>query len=124
MAKGEKASALERRFAELWDRINGPAMVAELRFHPGRRWRFDFANADARVAIELEGGVWSGGRHTRGSGFVADCEKYNAAALYGWTVFRLTRQQINVEYLLPIHDFCWQRIGDLRSDIPTRGNRA
>jgi hypothetical protein len=46
------------------------------------------------VAIEIEGGVWTGGRHTRGSGFVADCEKYNAAAMAGWTVFRLTAEQV------------------------------
>jgi hypothetical protein len=40
------------------------------------------------VAMECEGAVWTGGRHTRGSGFVADCEKYNEAARLGWFVFR------------------------------------
>jgi hypothetical protein len=41
-----------------------------------------------RVAVEVEGGAFSGGRHTRGMGFVADCEKYNVAALDGWLVLR------------------------------------
>ena len=74
--------------------IGLPAPIAEMRFHPARRWRFDFAWPDHRVAIEIEGGVWTGGRHTRGSGFVADCEKYNRAALAGWTVFRMTAEQV------------------------------
>jgi len=75
-----------------------PGWVAEFRFHPARRWRFDFANPGAawRLAVEVEGGVWSrgGGRHNRGTGFVSDLEKYNAAALHGWTVLRYTPQQL------------------------------
>lgn len=62
--------------------------VSEYRFHPKRRWRFDFALPEHMVAIEIEGGVHSNGRHTRGSGFTADCEKYNTAAAMGWKVFR------------------------------------
>lgn len=44
--------------------------------------------------MEIEGGVWSMGRHTRGSGFVKDMEKYNAAASLGWRVFRFTPKQV------------------------------
>lgn len=62
----------------------------EHRFHPTRKWRFDFAWPSAMVAVEIEGGVWTGGRHTRGSGFTADAEKYNEAALLGWRVLRFT----------------------------------
>ncbi|MCC6475013.1 MAG: hypothetical protein IT514_14870, partial [Burkholderiales bacterium] len=53
-----------------------PPPVAEHRFHETRRWRFDWAWPDHRVAIEIEGGVWTAGRHTRGQGFLADIEKY------------------------------------------------
>ncbi|MDE2096720.1 MAG: hypothetical protein KGL39_05680 [Patescibacteria group bacterium] len=70
--------------------LGGPPLVAELRFDPPRLWRFDRAHAEAKVAIECEGGVWSGGAHTRGRGYTEDCQKYNRAAALGWRVFRLT----------------------------------
>ena len=62
--------------------------VREHRFHPTRKWRFDFAFPDHKLAVEIEGGIWANGRHTRGSGFKADMEKYNEAALLGWKVLR------------------------------------
>jgi very-short-patch-repair endonuclease len=68
--------------------------VPEYRFHPTRKWRFDFAWPENKRAMEVEGGVWTGGRHTRGSGFLKDCEKYNAAASLGWRVFRFTPIQV------------------------------
>jgi hypothetical protein len=67
-----------------------PKPVKEHRFHPERRWRFDLAWPEKKVALEIEGGVWTGGRHTRPSGFLGDMEKYNSAALLGWRVFRVT----------------------------------
>ena len=72
-----------------------PRPVREFAFHPTRKWRFDFAWPEYKIAVECEGGAWSGGRHTRGAGFIADCEKYNAAALAGWRVFRFTGEMIN-----------------------------
>lgn len=71
-----------------------PPPLREYRFDPARRWRFDFAWPQKRVALEVEGGVWSGGRHTRGSGFISDCEKYNTATLAGWKVFRVTGEHV------------------------------
>ena len=65
----------------------------EYRFHHERRWRFDFAIPDQKIAIEIEGGVFVQGRHTRGSAFVKDCEKYNAAALLGWRALRFVPRQ-------------------------------
>lgn len=64
-----------------------------------RDWRFDFAWPDYMIAVEFEGGTFmsqSGqkSRHTTGTGFAADCEKYNAAALLGWTVLRFTKHQV------------------------------
>ena len=64
--------------------------VAELRFHPVRKWRFDFAWPEALVALEVDGGVWTQGRHTRGLGVLGDHEKLNAAAVLGWRVIRCT----------------------------------
>lgn len=60
----------------------------ELVFHAERRWRFDFAWPSKRVALEIEGGVWTGGRHVSGAGFTKDMEKYNYAAAMGWLIIR------------------------------------
>ena len=65
----------------------------EFRFHKVRRWRFDFAIPELKIAIEIEGGSWTQGRHTRGAGFQGDMEKYNTAQLMGWKVLRYTPQQ-------------------------------
>lgn len=67
-----------------------PKPVREARFHPTRRWRFDLCYPDFMVAVEIEGGIWTGGRHTTGKGFEADCIKYSEAALLGWMVIRVT----------------------------------
>lgn len=64
--------------------------VKEFKFHPKRRWRFDYAIPEHRIALEVEGGVWTNGRHTRPQGFLGDIEKYNTATLMGWRVFRTT----------------------------------
>lgn len=66
----------------------------EFRFHPTRRWRFDYCWPDLRIAVEIEGATWSGGRHTTGSGFRADCEKYNHAQKCGYVVFRFTGDMV------------------------------
>jgi very-short-patch-repair endonuclease len=68
--------------------------VLEHRFHPTRRWRFDAAFPEKRIGVEIDGGAFIGGRHTRGVGFKNDCEKLNNAALLGWRVFRFLPEQI------------------------------
>jgi very-short-patch-repair endonuclease len=68
--------------------------LPEFMFHPKRKWRFDFAFPGDKIAIECEGGVFTGGRHVSGSGMSKDCEKYNEAALLGWKVLRFTAPMI------------------------------
>ena len=68
-------------------------VVAELRFHPSRMWRFDYAFPEYKVAVEVDGGVWQGGRHNLPQGYVKDMEKLNTAASMGWIVLRITPQQ-------------------------------
>lgn len=68
--------------------------VKEYKFHPTRRWRFDYAIPEHKIALEVEGGVWTGGRHTSPKGFLGDIEKYNTATLMGWRVFRTTPDEL------------------------------
>lgn len=93
------ASQLESAFLGWWQvlRPSSPQPVAEFKFDPARRWRADFAWPDAKVLVELEGGAWSGGRHTRGAGFTADCNKYNRAVELGWKVFRYTSDMLDAD---------------------------
>ena len=72
--------------------------TAEHEFHPERKWRFDFAASVAMVALEVEGGAWSHGRHTRGLGFISDMRKYNAAVGMGWRLIRVTPQMMENEW--------------------------
>jgi len=69
-----------------------PLPTTEFLFHPTRKWRFDFAWPDQKVALEVDGGIWikGGGRHTRGSGWLKDTAKLNTAASLGWRLLRTT----------------------------------
>lgn len=71
-----------------------PLPECEWKFEAKRRWRFDYAWPEKMVALEVEGGVWTGGRHTRGAGFVKDMEKYNRAAVLGWRLLRVTPDKL------------------------------
>ena len=71
----------------------GIECVREHRFHPTRRWRFDYAFPACRVAVEIDGGVWTYGRHNRASGYLADMEKFNEAAALGWIILKFTPQE-------------------------------
>ena len=112
-----RPSHLERRFALYWRALDGAPLVAEHRFHPTRRWRFDFAHVAAKVAIEIEGGRWTNGRHTRGAGFSEDCEKYIEAQILGWVVLRLTDAQITVPKIERIRDFLRTRIAQIGPEV-------
>lgn len=67
-----------------------PLPEAEHKFHPTRKWRFDFAWPDFKVALENDGGVWINGGHNRGSGWKKDTDKRNTAAELGWRLLRCT----------------------------------
>lgn len=98
-------SSLEQTFVTYWLMFsdgNHFDPVHEYRFTPPRRFRFDLAWPDYKVAVELEGGVYSGGRHTRGKGFEGDCEKYNLATLAGWRVLRYTSNMLKNDPSLAI----------------------
>ena len=79
------------------DARDWPLPSQEFPFHPTRKWRFDFAWPDHKLALEYEGGQWSKDptRHRTGTGYATDCEKYSEAALLGWRVLRVTRSHVD-----------------------------
>lgn len=120
MEKAKSGSSLESRALAQITELGLPLPESQFRFAPPRKWLFDFAYPDLRIAIEVEGGTYGkmikclkcgstvmarglngrlyplriGGRHNRGEGFEKDVEKYNAAELLGWHVFRVTGKMI------------------------------
>jgi len=89
-------SQLEEGFMRLWLSLfpDLPVPKRDFRFHKTRKWALDFAFCESKLAVEIEGGVWSRGRHTRGKGYIADCEKYREAVKLGWRVLRYTGEDL------------------------------
>lgn len=89
-------SNAERSFLYYWTILNtlGFDPTPEHQFDLTRKWRFDFAFIPHKVAIEIDGGVYLGGRHVQPKGFQKDCEKINKAIELGWRVLRYTPQML------------------------------
>lgn len=106
-------------FGAIWRmRAKGaPAPTPEYQFHATRKWRFDFAWPDHKLAVEIEGGTFKrgGGRHNRALGHHADCDKYNAAAIAGWCVLRYTSKHLQTNPVKVIEE-----IKNLLSKIESR----
>ena len=91
------ASSREALFVKLCVGKGLPVPVTELCFAKsmGRKFRFDYAWPDKKVALECDGGIWTQGRHTRGAGWLKDMEKFDAAAILGWRVIKRAPQNLN-----------------------------
>ncbi len=88
--------------------------VREYRFHPVRKWRFDYAIPALKIAVECDGGVWTHGRHVRPTGYIKDMEKFNAAAEAGWVVLKFTPQQLMTQdTVATLRSTIARRIGEL-----------
>lgn len=87
--KNEAGILFEKHLKEL-----GLDCSKEHRFHDTRLWRFDFLILAYRIAIEIEGAIWSRGRHTRGKGYQADLDKYNHATMMGYRVLRFSTEDV------------------------------
>lgn len=66
----------------------------EHRFHPERGWKFDYSWPGKRLALEVEGGLFSAGRHAQGEGAMQDLEKYSEAAILGWRIIYTTPREV------------------------------
>jgi very-short-patch-repair endonuclease len=84
----QQYKALTHEFVGYLKLADLPEPRFEYRFHPQRKWRFDVAWPEHKLAVELNGGVYTQGRHTRGKGYEGDLEKLNAAVLLGWRVLQ------------------------------------
>lgn len=93
-------SGWERRLQIEMAAVGITGFVPQFYFAKPRRWTFDFAVPALMLAVEVEGGIWVKGRHTRGKGYEKDCEKYNEAALRGWKVLRFTTGQVKTGYAI------------------------
>lgn len=79
-----------------------PSPRPEFEFHPVRKWRFDYAWPDEKIAVEIEGGIWreGGGAHSHPLNIERDIDKYNAAAVLGWRILRVAPE--NMLNVLPM----------------------
>ena len=106
-------SQLEEKFILLWRQICGysaPQPTRQYKFLTDRKFAFDFAWPERKIAVECEGGIFAPrgkccpacgqpprSRHTTGTGFERDCEKYNLAADAGWIVYRVTAHMLQAD---------------------------
>ena len=86
-SKGEETLSLQLKALKI-------EFEQEYQFHPKRKWRADFHLVGKKILVEVEGAIWSGGRHTRGKGYIGDMEKYNAATMMGFQVIRFSTDQV------------------------------
>ena len=115
-----KQSNLEKRFKLLWNTliheredVNASEMQLEQQHqfakHLKRKFRFDFCHHASRVAIELQGGVYSRGAHVRPAGYRKDCEKALIARELMWTTVQLTTDMVTEEFLNRVIDLIASR---------------
>ena len=80
----------EYRFGAMAAGGPGKGLRERLKNFDLQDWRFDWAWPEHKIAVEVEGGVFVAGGHTRGAYYTDNCRKYNAAACRNWLVFRFT----------------------------------
>lgn len=95
--KQSQKDRLENKFLEAWRTLHPdmPEPVREHRFHPVRKWKFDFAFPEVKLAIELDGGSFMGGGHNRGAQQKKDQDKANVALSLGWRVLRFSTKHLS-----------------------------
>lgn len=95
-----KREVWEDLFAKQLQSIGLTQFLRQYPFHGIRQWKFDFAFNELKLAIEIDGAVYTNGRHTRGKGFEEDCEKKAEAAILNWTVLNFSTGQVKSGYAI------------------------
>lgn len=98
-------NTLAAQFEQIWRHLDGPELETEYMFHPSRKWLADYAHPKSKTMIELDGGIWMKKGGHQGRGKLRDNEKQNSGNLQGWTTFRLSTGQIDIEHVEPIADY-------------------
>jgi hypothetical protein len=93
----ERIKRIHSQFTD-WLTANNIAFVKEYKFCKERKWKIDYYLPDLNAAIEVEGGVWSGGRHVNPKGFLNDIEKYNAITMAKIQLLRIDTDRLNSAY--------------------------
>lgn len=70
--------------------LNLPSPQKEYRPGIVRKFRFDFAWPDIKIAVELNGATWTKGRHSSGEGIQRDYVKMNYCQILGWLVIQFS----------------------------------
>ena len=87
-------SDLEDTLLHQMQLVGLPTPEREYRFAPPRRYRADFAYPEQKILVEVQGGIYTRGAHSRGTGLERDYEKINLAQLNGFMVFQFSRKMI------------------------------
>ena len=120
MSDERNSEELNDAFTLLCRKELGERCEKEWKFHPVRKWRFDYSIPKYKIAIEIDGGVWTYGRHNRSAGYLADMEKFNAAAALGWVVLKFTPQQ---QYTRKTLEIIRQTIKTIRDERNLEANQ-
>lgn len=115
----------EHKRREHREDVNGPYCLGCIMLAPEdchhayvreRDWRCDFLWPEQRIVVEVEGGVWTRGRHTRGDGFTKDLEKYNALTGAGWTLYRVSQREVTSGEALTLLEAALKAPAELKAE--------
>jgi hypothetical protein len=93
----ERIKRIHSQFTD-WLTLNKIAFVKEYKYCKERKWKIDYYLPDLNAAVEVEGGVWTAGRHVNPKGFLKDMEKYNAITMAKIQLLRIDTDRLNSAY--------------------------
>lgn len=74
--------------------VSEPVPEYQFAKHIGRRWAADYCWPLHKLILEVQGGIWTQGRHVRGAALIAEYEKLSEAAILGYRVLLCTPDEL------------------------------